>query len=481
MQMRVAMGTWLSLAGAVLGCGGESEPPSRPDIFLFTVESLRPDHVGCYTGVRDTTPNLDALARESVVYADAHSVTSWTLASHASMFTGLYPTAHGTTGARSKLHDQATTLADLLAANGYQTAGAASGPYLARGHNLNQGFEYYDDSAATVGTQGGAHDDITNPTLEKVIGRFLNSYRDAERPLFFFAYYWDPHYDYIPPAPFDELYVEETHEKISMRGFESSHVVTKEIRPAELDYVLSQYDGEIRYTDHYLGRLFDELKEAGLWQDSVIIVTSDHGEEFFDHGEKGHKHSLYAESVHVPLIVKYPRSARTGRDDRLVSLVDLFPTILELAGVEGVPAHQGKSLLDPDPDPDRSIFFELLSTFYHRLADRPGFRREDEEWLAVRRRDRKLISVPSQSRRELYRMESDRMEQLDIATEEPEQVADLQRLLDAWRAESMAIGESMSRAEADLDPEQIERLRELGYLDRPESKPSPRSTNDASD
>jgi arylsulfatase A-like enzyme len=477
--MRTARGAWLLPMCALLACGSEMEPPSLPDIFLITVESLRPDHIGHYSGKRDTTPNLDAFATQSVVYEDAHSVTSWTLPSHASMFTGLYPTAHGAVGVKSKLGDRVLTLAELLTEQGYQTAGFASGPYLARAHNLKQGFEFYDDSAAAIGAHSGAHDDVTNPLFEKIIFRFLDSYRDSKRPLFFFAYYWDPHYDYIPPPPYDTLFVPEDSESIDVRDYEDSTRVTSAISPAQLRYVLSQYDGEIRHTDHYLGRLFDVLKKNDLWEDSVVIVTSDHGEEFFDHGNKGHKRTLYAESVHVPLIVKYPRSASTGRDPRLVSLVDLFPTILELAGTRSPRPHQGESLLVAEPVPDRSIFFELLSTFYYRRGDGAGFRREDEGLLGIRRDDHKLIVVDSEDRAELYRMSSDRSEQRDISAEEPERVAELRSALAAWREESRSL--SQGSADAELDAAQIERLRALGYLDGPSEGQSPSAPAGAND
>ncbi len=314
-----------------------------------------------------------------------------------------------------------------------------------------------------------------------MIVRFLASYRDAGRPLFLFAYYWDPHYDYIPPPPYDTMFVEEGAERINLRGYESSNSITNEITPGELEYVLSQYDGEIRYTDAYLGRLFDGLKKAGLWEDSVVIVTSDHGEEFFDHGNKGHKRNVYNESVHVPLIVKYPRSARTGRDARLISLVDLFPTILELAGSASPHAHQGVSLLDDAPDPERSIFFELLSTFYHRVSDGTGVRREEQEWMAVRTGDHKLVVVPNEGRAELYRVSTDAAEQNDIAIAEPARVAGLRRVLDDWQAESQRIAAGNVRSEATLDAEQIERLRALGYLERPEGEAPPPAPPDQSE
>jgi len=467
----------LSACAALLGCGG-ADPPERPHVVLLTVESLRPDHIGSYSGERNTSPHLDALAEESLVFDDAHAVTSWTLASHASMFTGLYPSAHGADGPRSKLDDRAQTLAELLAASGYQTAGFASGPYLTKRHNLHQGFEHYDDSSATQGTQGGAHDDVTNPALERTIQQFLRDERDESRPLFLFAYYWDPHYDYIPPPPFASMFVQERDQKIDVRGYESDYVIGPHISDAELAYVLSQYDGEIRYTDHFLGRLFEALDAAGLWRDSLVIITSDHGEEFFDHGQKGHKRTLYAESVHVPLYVKLPRSARVGRDERLTSLVDLFATVLDAAGVD-VPRNQGRSLFEAEDDPDRSIFFELLSTFYHRKSDGSGYRRETEEWLAVRSPNHKLIQVPSEDRVELYVTGSDPKEQLNVAIERPEVVSELTATLEAFRAESQGLRRTTPNAEANLDPSEVEQLRALGYLDRPadpsseEQAPSP--------
>jgi len=459
------VGWLLALGIALSACGDRSASPAHPNVFLITVESLRPDHIGLYGGTNDTTPQLDAFAREAVVYEDAHAVTSWTLASHASLFTGLYPSAHGAVEPRSRLHDGALTIAEVLAANGYQTAGFASGPYLARSHRLDQGFEHYDDSTATVGTQGGAHDDVTNPSLEQVIRRFFDTSRDPSRPLFYFAYYWDPHYDYIPPTPYDEMFVPPGAQRIDVRGYESNPAIDRAMPQAELRYVVSQYEGEIRWTDEFLGRFFQLLRDRDLWDDSVVIVTADHGEEFFDHGEKGHKHDLYAESVHVPLLVKYPRSEPRGRDTRLVSLVDVFPTILALAGVHTESESQGRSLLEPAPDPDRPIFFELLSTFYHRRTDAPGFERRDERWQAVRRGDEKLVVRPGAGGVELYDVRRDPREQLDVAIERPEHVEQLRGLLADFEKASQRLRQSGADAQADLSPEHVERLRALGYID----------------
>lgn len=454
---------FVALVLALFGCGLEKPLPKQPNIILITLESLRPDHVGSYTGPRPTTPMLDRLAEESVVYDEAHSVTSWTLASHASIFTGLYPSAHGANQSRSRLDDM-PTLARLLREEGYQTAGFASGPYLARNHNLSQGFEFYDDSPATLGTQGGAHKDVTNVKMVSAIHRFLKKERKPESPLFLFAYFWDPHYDYIPPSPYDRMFVDDEMTRINLEGYESNSLISSELEAEEIRFILSQYDGEIAWTDQMLERVFDALKQASLWEDSLVIVTSDHGEEFFDHGKKGHKKSLYVESVHVPLFVKFPRATRTGRDARLVSLVDLFSTVLEIAGVADIPDHQGHSLLRPVPE-DRSIFFELLASHYFQDADRSGYTRKDEEWFAVRKGDWKLVTVPEQGRRELYAVGADPVEQFDIAITDPARVDAMEALIALWLKNSVDFAENRNAAEAVLSEDQLERLRALGYVE----------------
>src|SRR5688572_14797396 len=177
-------------AGAWLGCQGDTA--RRPNVVLLTIESLRTDHVGCYGGERPTTPALDALAAEGVVYERAHAVTSWTLASHASLFTGLYPTVHRADRPLSRLDERHETLAELLAAAGYQCGGVVSGPYLRRPHGLHQGFAYWDERPASL-EMTESHDDVTNPALLAGLERFLERL-DGERPYFLFAYFWDPHF-----------------------------------------------------------------------------------------------------------------------------------------------------------------------------------------------------------------------------------------------------------------------------------------------
>jgi arylsulfatase A-like enzyme len=378
----------LAAVGAIIlfTAGCKPQPPSsdaktnmdqahaapRPNIIWLSVESVRADHLGCYGYARDTTPQLDRLAAESTVYERANSVTSWTLTAHASMFTGLYPTAHRVTQPKDRLADDYTTVAEVLAESGYQTAAVVAGPYLSRAHNLQQGFTYVDQSP--IQHMKGASADITNPDMERAMFNYLRRHRATDRPFMLFAYYWDTHSEYIPPAPFDTMFVPADAKPIKNVQFMPAFKLGRHISPAQLKYLVAQYDGELRCTDGYIGRMFDLLRELELWENTAIIVTADHGEEFYENGRNSHKNTVYVESVRVPLIIKWPGSNPARRDDRLVSLVDLFPTVLELAGCTDPLPHSGHSLLAPPPN-DRAIFFELETLWSYRK------RSTKEKWL----------------------------------------------------------------------------------------------------
>lgn len=461
--------------GPGLGCGAASVPPGAPDIVILTLESLRTDHVGAYGGRSPgrpevpITPEIDAFATRATVYEDAHSVTSWTLASHASLFTGLYPAGHRTDGPRDRLADSLPTLAEVLAQRGYQTAGVVSGPYLRRTHNLSQGFEHWDDSSASI-TNKLAHDDVTNPRMQEGLQRFLEQERDPERPFLLFGYFWDPHHDFLPPPPYDRMFVGEGASPIDLRGFDTNAAIHPGMPPEQLAYVLSQYAGEIRWTDLHVGRLFRLLQELSLWDNSVIVVTSDHGEEFFDHGEKGHKNNLYAETTRVPLIVKYPGQVEGRREARPVSLVDLLPTLLALTGGSAdFPVH-GRSLL-AEPDPERALLYELRALRYYREPDGAVEARGDR-WYAVRGGDWKLVwrgaegEVPGSGKgSQLFQVAADPDERADLAAREPQQAAALRRRLVTELEHARRDAERYPRGgPAELSAEEIEQLRELGYL-----------------
>lgn len=458
--------TLLFLA-AVAACGRgdrSGAAPTRPNIILVTIESLRPDHVHCYGYERDTTPALDALAREGILFERARSVTSWTLTSHASIFTGLYPEAHRVIHPHDRLDDSYVTMAETLRAAGYQTAGFVSGPFLRTVHNLNQGFDLYDDSGVRVTSSTSADEDVTNPWMEQLLVRFLREQRDPGKPFFLFAYLWDPHYDYIPPRPYDRMFVAPDAESIDLRGYESRNVVKPGIRPAQLRYVISQYDGEIRWTDDMLGRLWRRLREMGLWENTAIIVTADHGEAFFEHGAKGHKNSLYPEEVRVPLVIKPSGRTQARRDGRLASLERLFPTVLDLAGIEDRPRWLDRSLLRPRLRHPPPTFYSLVTSLYVERPGRKDLERHSKDWFAIRDGNLKLIQVQPGGRWELYDAARDPGERRPLSLSNPAYEA-LRRKLEAHVEKMERLAANWSRsAPANLAPADLERLRALGYV-----------------
>lgn len=443
---------------------------SRPIIVWISLESLRADHLGCYGYHRPTTPALDALAAEGTVYTRADSVTSWTLTSHASMFTGLYPSAHGVIHPRERLADEHITVAEVLQAAGYQTAAVVAGPYLSATHNLPQGFELLDDSP--IQHAKGASADITNPDLEAALFRFLDGGRDG-RPLLLFAYYWDTHSEYIPPPPFDTMFVPEGAQPIQNVQYMPAFELGRHITQPQLDWLIAQYDGEIRCTDGYLGRLFEKLKALGLWDNSMVLVTADHGEEFYEHGRNSHKNSVYVESVHVPLIVKWPAGGteRPRRDDRLVSLVDLFPTLLEVAGCSTDAPLAGRSLRAA-PDPERATFLELETLWSYQRKSSGEKWLERTSWSGIRTARHKLLHVtpredhpdkPLVERWEFYDTVADPGE-LHPLTADPELLGEFQGRLAEWQRTMALLARRWETGPARLSPEEEARLRSLGYL-----------------
>ena len=471
-KMKVWRSSWalgLCLLAVVSSCrkadvGAQSPAPDRPNIILMTIESLRADHVTCYGYERETTPHIDALAGQAIVYDQAYSVTSWTLPSHASIFTGLYPSAHKVTLPRDRLHDTHLTAAETLSSSGYQCAAVVGGPYLRPAFNLHQGFEYFDESVAAA-TNEAAHKDVTNPRMAQAMERFLREGRDRRRPFFLFAYYWDVHYDYIPPPPYDTMFVPAHAERIGDVQFGPIARLGRDISAAELDYLIAQYDGEIRCTDEHLGHLWELLRELGLWENTAIILTADHGEQFFEHSYLGHMLDLYVESLHVPLIIKLPGQSAGRRDRRLVNLIDLHPTILDLADCRTPLPYNGRSVLSEDDGGPRTTFFELHSSFNIRDKITGKTVHESDRWVGVRSGNYKLVHVEDTTFWQLYDVVADPAEHNPLDQAHAAKAQELTEHLERWKAAMMTMGRLWGDGPpAQLSPEEEKRLRALGYL-----------------
>ncbi len=409
------------VALTTLGATGCEDGPQRrrlPDVLLISVDTLRRDHLGAYGYARPTSPRIDALAAEGVLFTNAVSPSSWTLPAHASLLTGLYPAGHGLRDDGVKLARGVRTLAESLRDLGYRGLAVVSHVYVSSEFGLERGFEVLDDSL----TEGGT----TNPIASEVVDRFLEHVDDAgDGPFFGFVHFFDPHWSYTPPAPFDTFFSDPAYRGpvdgtlASLAEFFAPNAAM----PAEdRRHAIDLYDGEIRYLDGEVGRLLDALRERGRMRDGIVILTADHGEEFKEHGQLGHAKTLFGEQLRVPLIVSgLPGSEPGTRRNHLVTPIDIAPTLLEVLGGSAPEGLDGRSLRSP-PDPERVVFAET--------------KREGREIRAIRQGRYKLIHYAYADRRLFYDLARDPFERSPLSVDPSDGV--LSTALDDYAAHADA-------------------------------------------
>lgn len=355
----------VSVGAALLGlvACGESEPEGRsvPSVLLISIDMLRADHVGCYGYERNTTPSIDRLAQGGVRFAETVSTAPWTLPAHASLFTSLPSSVHGASDASTTaLAPEVTTLAERFSAAGYATAGFYAGPYLHEAYGLGQGFDVYqycvdyadDYGAGDVADWGSdteaqrrSHHGVTNPGVHKAASAWLGDVPEGA-PFFAFVHLWDAHYDFTPPPPYDSFYTDPAYQGfVTGREFFFDARIHAGMDPADLAQLVGLYDGEIRWTDAFVGKLLDDLERLGRLDDTLVVLVSDHGTELFDHGQKGHRRNLYDEALMVPFVLAGPGVPAAMVVPDQVSLLDVGPTLLELCGLPGGDAGMGRSLV----------------------------------------------------------------------------------------------------------------------------------------
>lgn len=441
-----------------------TRPPRRPDVVLISLDTLRCDALGPWRrpGQPSVTPRLDALAAEGIVFADAYAPMPWTLSSHMSMLTGLDPDVHGVLTEGSVLSRRITTLPETLHRLGYLTLGLATANWLDGAYGFDRGFDFYRLLA------GG----LRPARVVDVGAAALLRGRDPadRRPLFLFLHYYDAHSDFadegnrlpyfvapeLLPAGLDPS-------RFCHQGRCATEFLTDVNRgrvrlgAAELAAVAALYEGGVRGLDADLGALFDFLRQRGTWDDALVIVTADHGEEFLEHGKVLHDQG-YRETARVPLLVKLPRGERAGtRVEAPVGTVELAATVL--AYLEAAPESEieGRDLLAVAAAGDEAVDRPILT----RGRERPRPR------YFLRTRDRTLVFDPRSRRTELYDLAADPGESEDLAAGRPREVAALARqLAEALRGEeelAARLGAPADQAEV-LDAKQREALKALGYL-----------------
>ena len=326
-------------------------------MILVSIDSLRADYVGCYGYRRDTTPFLDQLATEGVRFENAISTTSWTLPSHAAMFTGLNDSTHGLVDNGLALSGDHVTLAETLGRAGYTTAGFFGGPYLHPTFGVGQGFDHYESCMGTTPAgatddqvrmsammpgQAPSHADITGPRTRDSIRSWATQHDGS--PYFLFVHLWDVHYDFLPPDEYRNMFTDPSYAGPADGRLMDNPAIKPDMSPVDLEHVKGLYAAEIRFTDEILKQIFADLEQRGMLEDTLVVVTADHGEEFFEHGKKGHNKSLFDEVLKVPLIVSWPGQIEPRVVEEQVQIIDLYPTIAFAAGVREGLLVQGHDL-----------------------------------------------------------------------------------------------------------------------------------------
>ena len=308
----------------------------HPNLLFVAVDTLRADRLGCQGNARGLTPQLDALARGGVRFAEARSHAPWTLPSFATIFSGELPPQHGAGGYAdhySGLRSEIRTWPECFRDAGYETAAIVNVDFLAREFGLTQGFERLDARFREDNTGGRDARATTDAALA-----VLRERRDA--PLLLFVHYFDPHAEYRPPAPWRERFADPRDAASDAFRFGSREQIvawrTGSGAP-DADGVSRAeklYDGEVAYVDAQIGRLLEGLRAAGLEHDTLVVLTADHGEEFLDHGGVEHGHSLHEELLHVPLVCSWPGTLEPRVEARPVGQVGLARTLCRLCAVE---------------------------------------------------------------------------------------------------------------------------------------------------
>jgi len=444
----------LGLALTGPGCGSApatraAAAPGRPNIILISIDCLRADHLGCHGYSRPTSAAIDALAADGVLFENAVAPAPWTLPSHITLLTSLYSRTHQATGGGRRVAPGTPTLASLLKAAGYRTHAVVSGPYLQRRYGYAEGFDIYDDDLLLGPYRRNA---VNSPDVNERAIRAL----DGPRPFFLFLHYWDVHHDYAPPPPFDTRFDPDYPPAPDGSRYIPFGRINEHISPRDLRHVIALYDGEIAWVDEHVGRLVAELKHRALYDNTIIVLTADHGEGFYEHGQKGHEHTLYEELLHVPLIVRAPGLTPGRRIATRVQNMDVMPTLLEAVGAPVPSTVQGRSLwagLRGAPLEDRPVFAETTR------ARRSRGDRRCEAWCVYDGPFKLIVYANDQHPPELFDLRADPAEKHNLYGSGP--TAALRAKLEEW-LERTPVG-NVTRHEG-LDPATRQQLKALGYL-----------------
>lgn len=412
------------------------------NVILISIDTLRPDHLSAY-GYQLRTPAIDQLAEDSVVFNNAIAQAPSTAPSHASIFTSLIPAAHGAFLSRqSSIRQDVPTLPEILKENGYRTGSFNGGGQLGEKFGFGRGFEVYDSFSRS---------DYENEKFSEKVAKGLTWINlDRTKKFFLFLHSYDIHVPYAPEKG-DFLAIFPDYQgtmtlPISDRFLKRVNNKRVELKEPDIRFIKAAYDAEIRSVDRSIGLLVQSLKDEGLYDKTIIILTSDHGEEFGEHGFMGwHSHTLFDELLRIPLIIKLPKQARAGsRVDLQVSSIDILPTILESVGVGVSDTFHGKSLLS-------SVLGKTEGYSPYAISQKD---RGNNLPTSARTLEWKL------HKNKLYDLKEDPRETENVAEAHPQKKDELRKVID----EAKKLDSPAGQDKVEMDSEAVDQLKTLGYL-----------------
>ncbi len=468
------------------------EAPRRRSVLFYLIDTCRADRLSCHGNERETTPFIDRLAARGVVFERCYAQAPWTKPSVASMLTSRYAGEVGIYLLLQQLEDELTTLPEAFQAAGYATAGFSANPLVGAFSNYAQGFDHFVES---ILVNAGDPINFASGSAKK-LNRMVIPSLEKQRawPQFLYVHSVDPHEEYEPAPEYLQLFADPAREELYRREWRTllasrppvpgNHLTRDNfertgIEPGPfIDYGLRLHDADLRANDTELERLWIALQENGWGDDVVLVLTSDHGEEFYEHGGTSHAYSLYDEQLHVPLVLYAPGLLPEGqRIDRPVSLIDVYPTLCDLLEVEAPEGLSGRSLV-PLIRGDEGWIDEPVMA--EKTEDPGGRKAGSAMGIAMSRIEgnwKLILNLLSPEgrpmpRHELFDLLADPGERKNLAAELPERVARMEAALMEWSAGNMGLVVADTVEPEKIDPALLEQLRALGYVGDDEDPPA---------
>lgn len=484
-----APGFYLSLTSPEQGRIVElaDPPPGAPDVVLIVLDTVRAANVSAYGYERPTTPNFDALAEQGALFLDATSPSTWSLASHASLFTGLFPSSHGAHAESMILRAGIPTLAESLEGAGYETRCFTSNAFISPALGLTRGFRHTDEAWRDGGAGrtfnfafrlldllGFGTQDKGGAAVVESFARWADETPSDGRPNFVFINFIEAHFPYHQlPDAYLERFSESSRSELRALSMELMAAQFGGPAPPEPEraarLAADMYDGGILYTDALLGGIVESIRRRGTLDRTLLIVMADHGEMLGEHGSYGHSSALYEPGIHVPLMLRYPPLIPAGtRVETPVSTVGVFATVLDVLGLEPSAPLQVSSLMSPlrGGPPGGPVLSERFARGQLSPAEDPV--QDPTVRVRIYRRGALKLVETSKGSALLFDLAADPSEDVDLSNTRRNELSRLQRELDTWSAALAlpALDATIEPgAEPELDPEARERLRALGYVD----------------